>query len=52
LTTDITKDGYTFERGTKLTEEYILSISDVKKKEVAYQLNRRTEFLVIGKNYK
>jgi len=33
LTTDITKDGYTFERGTKLTEEYILSIPDVKKRK-------------------
>ncbi|MEI7983392.1 MAG: OmpA family protein, partial [Bacteroidota bacterium] len=52
LAADITKDGYTFERGTKLTEEYILSIPDLKKREVAYQLNRRTEFSVIGKNFK
>jgi len=52
LTIDITKDGYTFERGTKLTEEYILSIPDLKKRQVAYQLNRRTEFSVIGKNFK
>lgn len=52
LATDITKDGYTFQKGTKLTEEYILSIADLKKREVAYQLNRRTEFSVIGKNFK
>jgi peptidoglycan-associated lipoprotein len=51
LTADLTKDGYTFERGTNLTEEYILKITDVKKREVAYQLNRRTEFSVIGKNF-
>ena len=52
LATDITRDGYTFQKGTKLTEEYILSIADLKKREVAYQLNRRTEFSVIGKNFK
>jgi peptidoglycan-associated lipoprotein len=52
LTTNITRDGYTFDQGTKLTEEYILSLSDVKKREAAYQLNRRTEFSVIGKNFK
>ena len=52
LATDITKDGFKFERGIKLTDEYILSITDVKKREVAYQLNRRTEFSVIRKNYK
>jgi peptidoglycan-associated lipoprotein len=52
LSTDLTKDGYTFERGTTLTEEYILSITDEKKREAAYQLNRRTEFSVIGKNFK
>ena len=52
LATDIKRDGYTFDRGTKLTEGYVLSIPDVKKREVAYQLNRRTEFSVIGKNFK
>ncbi|MDP3916223.1 MAG: OmpA family protein [Bacteroidota bacterium] len=52
LSADITRDGYTFERGIKLTEVYVLAIPDVKKREVAYQLNRRTEFSVIGKNFK
>jgi len=52
LSTNLTKDGYTFERGTTLNEEYILSITDEKKREAAYQLNRRTEFSVIGKNFK
>lgn len=52
LTNMIVIQGYTFEAGTKLTEDYILSIKDVKKREVAYQLNRRTEFSVISNNYK
>lgn len=52
LANEILRDGYNFNRGLKLTEEHILSIQDVKKREVAYQLNRRTEFSVIGKNFK
>lgn len=52
LAADIIRDGYKFERGTKLTDAYVLSIQDMKKREVAYQLNRRTEFSVIGKNFK
>ena len=49
LTNDLTIDGYTFQSGTKLTGDYIISIEDLKKREAANQLNRRTEFLVIGK---
>ena len=52
LQTDITRDGYTLSQGTLLTEAYILSIADIRKREAAYQLNRRTEFTVIGKNFK
>ena len=52
LTTSLTKDGYTFSGGTILTEEYILSIKDLKKREAAYLLNRRTEFSVLSKNFK
>ncbi len=52
LSTVITKDGYTFPAGTILTEEYILSIKDLKMREAAYLLNRRTEFSVIKKNLK
>ncbi len=48
----IVRDGYTFPAGTVLTEEYILSIRDLKMRETAYQLNRRTEFSVISNNYK
>lgn len=52
LSTSITKDGYTFPSGTVLTEEFILSIKDLKQREAAYLLNRRTEFSVISKNFK
>lgn len=52
LSTAITKDGFTFPAGTVLTEEYIISIKDLKMREAAYLLNRRTEFSVISKNFK
>ena len=50
LSADMTRDGYVFKKGTTLSEEYINSIPDEKKREAAYQLNRRTEFTVINKN--
>lgn len=52
LQNTIVRDGYTFAAGTILSEEYILSIRDLKMREIAYQLNRRTEFSVISNNYK
>ncbi len=52
LTTPVIRDGFRFESGTILTEAYILSIPDTKKREAAYQLNRRTEFSVIRKSQK
>lgn len=52
LNNAIVRDGYSFPGGTVLTEDYIMSIKDVNKREVAHQLNRRTEFSVIRKNYK
>lgn len=52
LASTITKDGYVFDKGTKLTEAYILAIRDEKKRDAAFQLNRRTEFSVTGKNFK
>ncbi|HPO67414.1 MAG TPA: OmpA family protein [Paludibacteraceae bacterium] len=50
LSKPITIDGYTFPAGITLTEEYILSLKDLKMREAAYQLNRRTEFTVISRN--
>lgn len=52
LNSTLSKDGFTFNSGIKLTENFILSIKDINKREAAYQLNRRTEFSVISKNYK
>ena len=37
--------------GKKLTEEYINSLPTEKQKEKAHQLNRRTEFRVLSKDY-
>ncbi|MCF8302213.1 MAG: OmpA family protein [Bacteroidales bacterium] len=51
LRKDITRDGYTFKEGTTLTEKYIESLETEEKKEVAHQLNRRTEFRVLRKDY-
>jgi peptidoglycan-associated lipoprotein len=52
LSSSIIRDGFSFEKGTKLTEAFILAIRDEKKREAAFQLNRRTEFSVTGKNFK
>ena len=38
--------------GIKLTEEYINSLPTEEQKEKAHQLNRRTEFRVLSKDYK
>jgi peptidoglycan-associated lipoprotein len=37
--------------GTKLTEQYITSLSDVDQQEMANFLNRRTEFKVLREDY-
>jgi peptidoglycan-associated lipoprotein len=52
LAKTISKNGYSFDQGTKLTESYIMEIKDAKKQEAAYQLNRRLEFSVIQKRLK
>lgn len=49
---DYVFNGHTIEAGTTLTEEYINSLTDEALKEYAHQLNRRTEFRVIRKDYK
>jgi peptidoglycan-associated lipoprotein len=51
LLKDITRDGFTFKEGTVLTESYIDSLSSTPEKEAAHQLNRRTEFRVISKDF-
>ncbi len=47
----IERDGFVFEEGTVLSEEFINSLQDEAHQEVAHQMNRRTEFRVIGEDY-
>ncbi|MFA8449458.1 MAG: OmpA family protein [Bacteroidales bacterium] len=51
LKKDIVRDGFLFKKGTLLNEDYINTIKDPKEKELAYELNRRTEFRVLSKNF-
>ncbi len=52
LKKDFVYNGYTFKEGTKLTEQYINSLSSEELKNYAHQLNRRTEFRVLSKDFK
>ena len=51
LLKDVTRDGFKFIKGTKMTEDFIASIDSDEEKEAAHQLNRRTEFMVISKDF-
>jgi peptidoglycan-associated lipoprotein len=51
LLKDVTRAGYTFKAGDVLTEEYIAALPDNEVKEAAHQLNRRTDFSVLRKDY-
>jgi peptidoglycan-associated lipoprotein len=48
---DITRDGYAFNEGDVLTEEYIAALPSEEYKEAAHQLNRRTDFSVLRKDF-
>ena len=48
---DITMKGYTFKAGTRLTEDFINSLPNTEVKEAAHQMNRRTEFRILSKDY-
>ena len=39
------------ENGTELTEEFIKNLNSEEQKEIAHQINRRTEFKVIATDY-
>jgi peptidoglycan-associated lipoprotein len=47
----IIREGYTFSAGTILTESYINSLPSEAHRDVAHQLNRRTEFRVISDDF-
>ncbi len=48
---DITRDGYTFKEGDELNEEYVAALPSVEVQEIAHQLNRRTDFSVLRKDF-
>ena len=48
---DITVRGYTFKAGTRLTEDFINKLPSTEVKEAAHQMNRRTEFRILSKDY-
>lgn len=51
LEQDRTVDGFLFEAGTELTPEYIDNLPTTAHQEAAHQLNRRTEFRVLSKDF-
>lgn len=51
LNKDFTFNNRTLKKETTLTESYINSLNNEDLKEYAHQLNRRTEFKVISKDY-
>ena len=48
---DITVKGYTFKAGTRLTEDFINKLPNNEVKEAAHQMNRRTEFRILSKDF-
>lgn len=51
LDEDYQANGTLFEAGTVLTPGFIDSLSTVEHREIAHQLNRRTEFKVLSKDF-
>jgi len=51
LKKDVIRDGFLFTEGTTFDEAYIESLTSNSEKEAAHQLNRRTEFRVLRKDY-
>jgi len=51
LKKDIVRDGFLFKKGTVLDDDFINSLGSNAEKEAAHQLNRRTEFRVLRRDY-
>lgn len=47
----INRSGYEFKEGDVLTEDYIAALPSVEVQEAAHQMNRRTDFSVLSKDY-
>ena len=45
------KDAPFLRQGSPLTEQYINSLTSDEQKEIAHQINRRTEFRVLRTDY-
>jgi peptidoglycan-associated lipoprotein len=52
LEIDLIKAGYLLKAGTELNDRFINSLPTEEIKEAAFELNRRTEFSVLSKDYK
>ena len=48
---DMTLRGYTFKAGTRLTEDFINKLPNNDVREAAHQMNRRTEFRILSKDF-
>jgi peptidoglycan-associated lipoprotein len=51
LLSDVIREGYTFPAGSVLTGSFIDSLPNTAVKEAAHQMNRRTEFSIVSKDY-
>lgn len=52
LDKDLVRENYPFKAGTELSDTFVSSLPSQEIKEAAYQLNRRTEFSVLSKDFK
>ena len=51
LQQDMTRDGFTFPKGTELNDDYINALSVRTRQEAAHQMNRRIEFIITSARY-
>lgn len=51
LVIDISMDGFTFNKGTILTEDFINKLDSEKQKNAAHKLNNRIEFKILRDNF-
>ncbi len=51
IESSIEREGFVFEEGTLLTEDFIDNLPTEEHQDAAHQLNRRTEFRVIREDY-
>ena len=51
LLKDIDRSGYIFKKGDVLDEDYVAALPSVEVQEAAHQMNRRTDFSILRKDY-